>query len=191
MQRFIVNLAPLPHTMPVDGIGDGRGRAWPVAQGVQDAPKIADVLTRHTQAGRAFAQIHPHSAARYLDGPEYAIGKGEDPRVEVVNLGREVGEVKLTSIDIQSDKAERIMVDSAIHPDIGALHEAHVDIEEQAVRAGSLELCSADESVEIGDGGGLLPARIEHMEGRIGEERLWDRPGRHKRAPGAHHIWRE
>ncbi len=49
-----------------------------------------------------------------------------DPRVEVVDLGREVGEVILTSIQIQSDEPESPFVDRSVGPDVDTTHKAHV-----------------------------------------------------------------
>ena len=67
-----------------------------------------------------------------------------------MGLRREVVKVKLTFIDVESDKAEGTLVDAAIHADIGALHEAHVNIEEQTARSGALDLGSANEAIEVG-----------------------------------------
>jgi hypothetical protein len=61
--------------------------------------------------------------------PKQTGGIREDAGVEVMDLCREVGEVKLTLVDIQSDKSECIPLDLTIHPDICSLHEAHVDVE--------------------------------------------------------------
>jgi hypothetical protein len=81
-----------------------------------------------------------------------------DPRVEVVNLGGEVCEVKLTSVEVQSNEPERPPVNGAILADIDTLHEAVVGIEQErldtAVRIpggpGSLHLRDADNTLEIG-----------------------------------------
>lgn len=100
---------------------------------------------------RSRSQVDLHGAGWDAHGPEQAIGIGEDTGVEVVDLGCEIREVKLTFKDIQSDEAEGIVVDFAIYPNICALHEAHVYIEEQAARPGTLNLGRADEAVEVGD----------------------------------------
>src|SRR5579859_4178069 len=83
--------------------------------------------------------------------PEQAAGIWHDARVEVMDLRREGVEVKLTSVEIQSDKAEGALVYSAVYADIDALHKAHVDIEQQTSGSCALNLGGADEPVEIGD----------------------------------------
>lgn len=82
-----------------------------------------------------------------------------DPWVEVVNLGGEVCEVELTSVEIQSNEAERPPVNGAILADVDTLHKAHIGVEQErpdtAVRIpggpGSLHICDADLALEIGD----------------------------------------
>jgi hypothetical protein len=82
-----------------------------------------------------------------------------DPWVEVVNLGGEVCEVEPTSVEIQSNEAERPPVNGAILADVDTLHKAHIGVEQErldtAVRIpggpGSLHICDADLALEIGD----------------------------------------
>ena len=82
-----------------------------------------------------------------------------DPRVEVVNLGGEVCEVKLTSVEVQSNEAERPRVNGAILANIDALHKAHVGVEQERLYAAiripggpsSPHVCEADKAFEIGD----------------------------------------
>jgi len=49
--------------------------------------------------------------------------------IEVVDLGREIREVILTSVEVQSNEAERSFVDSSVEADVSAAHEAHVSVE--------------------------------------------------------------
>ena len=85
-----------------------------------------------------------------------------DGEVEVVFLGREVREVKLTSVEVQSDKAKGAVVVLPIHTDILTAHEAHIGVEEEGAgpRPGAcprpLHVGHADEAVEIRDGGRLM-----------------------------------
>ena len=94
--------------------------------------------------------------------PEQPVGVGVDAEIEVVFLRREVGEVKLTSVEVQSDKAKGALVVLSIHTDILTAHEAHISVEEEGAgpRPGpcprSLHLGHADEAVEICDGGWLM-----------------------------------
>jgi hypothetical protein len=52
-----------------------------------------------------------------------------DPWVEVVHLGGEVCEVEPTSVEIQSNEAERPPVNGAILADVDTLHKAHIGVE--------------------------------------------------------------
>ncbi len=92
-------------------------------------------------------------------GPKQAIGVREDPGVEIVDLRREGIEVKLTYKDIQSDKAEGVVMHLPIDADIRALHEPHVRIEEQTIGSGTLDFGGGDEAVEVVDRRRFLTAR--------------------------------
>ncbi|HKT40188.1 MAG TPA: hypothetical protein VJR48_17585 [Ktedonobacterales bacterium] len=105
------------------------------------------------------AQMDSNGIRRDAYSPEQAIGVREDPGVEIVDLRREGIEVKLTYIDIQSDKAECVVMDLAIYANIRALHEPHVHIEEQTAGSCTLDFGGGDEAIEVGDGGRLLAAR--------------------------------
>ena len=72
--------------------------------------------------------MNVHRILFYWDCPKQAIGVRVDSRVEVVNLSRKIGEVKLTSIEVKSDEPERPFVHLSIFADVFALHETHVGI---------------------------------------------------------------
>jgi len=82
-----------------------------------------------------------------------------DARVEVVDLGRKVFEVILTSVEIQSNKCERPLMHRSINTHEYPAHEAHVGVEEQrfrgTVRIGrspsALNVGHAHEAVEVID----------------------------------------
>ena len=114
----------------------------------------------------SIAQVDRHAAVTLVlavglqrDRPEQAARVGMDPRVEVVNLGGEIREVELTSVQVKSNEPERRLVNGAVQADIGALHEPHVGVEQErldaAVRipggSGSLHVCDPDKALEIGD----------------------------------------
>ena len=122
------------------------------------------VLRRHPRL--ASIQVDPHPALTLAmvtraqrDRPEQAVGVGIDPRVEVMNLGGEVREVELTSVQVKSNEPERRMVNGAVQADVGALHEPHVGVEQERLDAavgipggpGSLHVCDPDKALEIGD----------------------------------------
>ena len=52
-----------------------------------------------------------------------------------MDLGREILEVKLTSVEVQSNEAERPLVDRTVDSDVDTAHEAHVSVEEQGFGA--------------------------------------------------------
>ncbi len=128
-------------------------------QGVGDIEKVPglEIPGRHPRL--ALMQIDAHGVALKRDCPEQATRIGMDPRVEVVNLGGEVCEVKLTSVEVQSDETERPPVNGAILADIDALHETHIGVEQQRLYAAirmpggpsSPHVCDADKALEIGD----------------------------------------
>ncbi len=80
-----------------------------------------------------------------------------DPWVEVVDLGREIREVILTSVEVQSNEAECSLVDRSILANIDAAHEAHVCVEQKCFcasvwvrrRAGALNVGDSYEAVEV------------------------------------------
>jgi len=101
---------------------------------------------------RSFAQMDSNGVRWDAHGPEQAIGEWEDPGVEVVDLRGEGIEVKLTYKDVQSDKAERVVMDLPIDANVRALHEPHVRVEEQTTRPCALDFGGGDETVEVGNG---------------------------------------
>ena len=129
-----------------------------VEQSIGDVEEVpeTDVPRRHSR--RALFQVGPHVVVSKRDRPEQAARVGMDPGVEVVNLGGEVCEVKLTSVKVKSNEPERPPVNGAILADIDTLHKAHIGIEQErldlAVRLpagpGSLHLRHADRALEIG-----------------------------------------
>ena len=159
MQIGVIDLTALLHTMPADGIRNGGGVRWAVVQGIGDAEEVADMLVFALECRFTLAQMDSNGIRRDAYSPEQAIGVREDPEVEIVNLRREGIEVKLTYKDIQSDKAERVVMDLAIYANIRALHEPHVRIEEQTAGSRALDLGGGDETVEVGDSRRLLTAR--------------------------------
>ena len=99
------------------------------------------------------------AAGLQRDRPEQAARVGMDPRVEVMNLGGEVCEVELTSVQVKSNEPERRLVNGAVQANVGALHEPHVGVEQERLDAavgipggpGSPHVGDADKALEIGD----------------------------------------
>jgi hypothetical protein len=128
-------------------------------QGVGDIEKVPDTEVPRLHPRLALLQVDFHVALLKRDRPEQAARVGMDPRVEVVNLGGEVCEVKLTSVEVESNEAERPRVNGAILANIDALHKAHVGVEQERLYAAiripggpsSPHVCEADKAFEIGD----------------------------------------
>ena len=107
----------------------------------------------------AVFQVDLHAVTLKRDRPEQAARVGMDPWVEVVNLGGEVREVELTSVEIQSNEPERPGVNGAILADVDTFHKAHIGVEQQRLNAavgipggpGSPDVGDADKALEIGD----------------------------------------
>jgi hypothetical protein len=82
-----------------------------------------------------------------------------DAWVEVVNLGREVYEVILTSVEVDSDETKRTFVNRAIRTHVHTTHKTHVGVEKQGFSAsiristdpGALNICDTDKAVEVVD----------------------------------------
>ena len=104
-------------------------------------------------------KVDSHAVTLKRVRPEQAARVGMDPRVEVVNLGGEVVEVELTSVEIKSNEPERPLVNGAILTDVGAFHKAHIGVEQERLDAAvripggpcSLYFSDADLALEIGD----------------------------------------
>ena len=127
-------------------------------QGVGDVEEVPDTEVPRLHPRIALFQVGPHAVVPKRVRPEQAARVGMDPRVVVVNLGGEICEVKLTSVEVQSNEPERPSVNGAILADIDTLHKAHIGIEQErldlAVRLpggpSSLHLRHADRALEIG-----------------------------------------
>jgi hypothetical protein len=73
--------------------------------------------------------MHGDSVVEDRNRPEQTVRVGVDSKVEVVNLGRKIGEVKLTSIEVKSDEPKGPLVHLPIFAHVFALHETHVSVE--------------------------------------------------------------
>lgn len=93
-------MAALFHAVPVNGVRDGCWIRRAIVEGVGDVEHIADMLIGDAHRCRSRSQVDLHGAGWDAHGPKQAIGIGEDTGVEVVDLGREIREVKLTFKDI-------------------------------------------------------------------------------------------
>jgi len=113
-------------------------------------------IDRHAALTLAFAVF---AVGLQRDRPEQAVRVGMDPGVEVMNLGGELYEVELTSIQVKSNEPERRLVNGAVQADVGALHEPHVGVEEERLDAAvgipggpaSPYVGHADKALEISD----------------------------------------
>ena len=119
------------------------------------------ILQNHVAGG------HPRSAGSKPDrayrwnghSPEESAGIGTDPGIKVVNLGGEILEVILTSVEVQSNEAKCSFMDRSINTDVDAAHEAHVGIEQKGLgapigvggRTGPLNVSDPNETVEVAD----------------------------------------
>lgn len=81
-------------------------------------------------------KIHCYTIVRSAYCPDQAAGS--DTRVEVMDLIRRGN---LSLIEIQSYEAERSPVSFTIHPDIDALHKAHINVEDQGRSVAGLQVC--------------------------------------------------
>ena len=97
--------------------------------------------------------------ALYRIRPEQSVGVWVNAWVEIVDLGREVREVILTSVEVQSNKAKSAFVDCSVHSDVHTAHKAHVGVEQQSFLASigirccarALNVGNADNPVKVPD----------------------------------------
>jgi hypothetical protein len=130
-----------------------------VEQGVGEIGEIPDAEVFRPHPCLAVVEVDSHAVILKRVGPEQAARVRMDPWVEVVNLGGEVCEVEPTSVEIKSNEPERPPVNGAILADVGALHKAHIGIEQERLYASvrlpggpcSPHVCDADLALEIGD----------------------------------------
>ena len=91
--------------------------------------------------------------------PEQPVRVRGYSRVEIMDLGAEIREVIQTSIEVQSDKDERTLVDFSVHAHVDATHEAHIGVEEERFRAAigirpgpvPLDVRDSDSALEVSD----------------------------------------
>ena len=129
-----------------------------VEQGVGDVEEVPDTEVPRRHPRLALFQVGLHVIVPKRFRPEQAARVGMDPRVVVVNLSGEVCEVKLTSVEVQSNESERPPVNGAILADVDTLHKAHIGIEQERLGAAvrlpggpsALHLRDADRALEIG-----------------------------------------
>jgi hypothetical protein len=96
--------------------------------------------------------------------------------VEIMDLSRVFGKVKLTLINVESDEGESTSVNVSIHSLVDALDEAHVRVPEEGVavivRARALDVSHTDEAIEIADRAGVAADLVRRA--RVGGSRLME-----------------
>ena len=128
-------------------------------QGVVDIEEVPDAEAFRPHLGFAVLKVDSHAVTAKRVGPEQAARVGMDPWVEVVDLGGEVCEVELTSVEVESNKPECPPVNGAILADVNAFHKTHIGVEQKRLNSAvripggpcSLHFCDADLAIEIGD----------------------------------------
>ena len=63
-----------------------------------------------------------------LERPEQAARIRIDAGIKVVNLSGKIDEVKLTSVEVQSDEPERPVMYLPVLADVHSFHEPHVGV---------------------------------------------------------------
>ena len=118
-----------------------------------------------------------------------------------MNLGREIREVILTPVEVQSNEAERSFMDGSVLAHIDTAHEAHVGVVKKRFGApvrvrggpGALHIGDADETVEVADRRWVDSPPEEGQRERdtvqrdLVARRLWRRVGR----LGREHVGRK
>src|SRR5260370_15449393 len=97
--------------------------------------------------------------SRDRERPEQSARIGVDSGVEVVDLRREVYEVILTSVEVESHESEGAFVNRSVGTYVHTVHEAHISVKEQRFSGsigigcltGALDVGHAYKAIEIGD----------------------------------------
>src|SRR6266571_3783450 len=121
----------MPTKVPRDRRGHGRA-GYPNAaaeQRVRERPVVAHADLAHAVLGLALGEVDMDGAIRRSERPQESVGS--DAGVVVYDLMRaRVEGVNYPPIDVESDEREGPLVTSPVGTAEGALHEAHVGIEE-------------------------------------------------------------
>ena len=118
---------------PVDveaGAGFDRNRGLEPQERVRNVEEVALGKVAGTHVRLAFLEVdstQPDSGLR----PEQSGWIGVNAGVEVMDLGGKVREVKLTSVEVQSNKPERPLMDMSVQCHINATHEAHICVKKK------------------------------------------------------------
>src|ERR1700737_4451418 len=147
---------------PVDLERDGGGyvdRVLHMEQGVRDIEEIEKVQVLDVQRGGPFLEVDLDVTGSHRNCPEQALRVGSDARVEIMNLGCEILEVKMTSIEVESNKRESTSVQMPVNANVSAFHEPHVGVEQQcfprSVGVGrgtrALDISRPNLPLEVGD----------------------------------------
>ena len=87
-----------------------------------------EVVGLHTRLARTGVDVDA-VRRRERHRPEQTARIGRDPRIEVVDLGAEIGEVEPTPVEVESDEPEGSSMHLFVDADVDAAHEAHVGVE--------------------------------------------------------------
>ena len=129
--------------MHVEGNLCGYGRA--TFQGVRNIVEVRDAYIVDYHRRPRVIKVNLHAFRRNANRPEQSALS--DSGVEVVDL---IWRSNLPLIEIQSDEAERAVMLLPIQPNVHALHETHIDVEEEGLRGtivgvrprpGTLKVC--------------------------------------------------
>jgi len=154
--RRVMDFDALLHTAPANVEGNPRRHRRTILQGVHNIVVVLDLEIGDIQRGGCIFEVDMDAIGGEPNRPEQAtLG---DSGVEVVDLVRRVN---LTLVDIQSNESECPPVATPVERDEGALHEAHVHVEEERGFLARLRICArpgagdvgeADGAFEVGDG---------------------------------------
>lgn len=109
--------------------GVERNRVLESEQPVRNVEEVEEGEVPNAHVGASVFQVDAYRGCQ-RNCPEQSAGIRRYARVEVMDLGFEVNEVILTSVQIQSDKPKRPFVDGTIHSDIYTTHKPHIGVEE-------------------------------------------------------------
>ena len=97
-------------------------------QRIGDVKKVRETKILDFHRSCASAQVNIDSVVVNRNCPEQPLRVRVDARIEVVYLSREIGEVKLTSVEVQSDEPKGPLMYLPVAADVHPFHEAHIRV---------------------------------------------------------------
>jgi hypothetical protein len=99
-----------------------------VEESVRDSEKVLNRKVFNLDFGLTGTELDVDGMIVDLDRPEQAVRIRINAGIKVVNLSGKIDEVKLTSVEVQSDEPKRPVMYLPVLADVHSFHEPHVGV---------------------------------------------------------------